>query len=228
MKKSLALIAVVVVLLGIFGCSTTSKSKAEKQIVKYDIELSKVRKASDINQRYRAPVADDSLGDVVRYAYEDDLFRSIWSATEAGWDLVIYNKSEAPIMINWDNVNYMDVDNIGHPVLISSTKLADKDKGQTPSVIVRRGSLSEKLFSATHVYQSPVTGLWVKRPLLPIDYTEAVRYKDKEIKLIIPFTVEGLSSQYEFVFKIKNVSQVPSPSNPWAGYLIDRALGATF
>jgi len=113
---------------------------------------------------------------------------------------VLYNKSEKPIMIDWNNVNYMDVDNIGHKVLISSTRFTDRDKDQVPSVIVRRGSLTEKLVSATHIYQSPLSGLLVKRPMFPIDYSEAIRYKNKEFKLMVPFTVDGLSSQYEFVF----------------------------
>jgi len=84
------------------------------------------------------------------------------------------------------------------------------------------------LVSATHIYQSPLTGLWVKRPMLPIDFGEASRYKNKEMKLIIPFTVDGLSAQYEFVFKIKDVRQVTATSNPWSSYLVDRALGVNF
>ncbi|MCB5277711.1 MAG: hypothetical protein LHW62_08460, partial [Candidatus Cloacimonetes bacterium] len=67
-----------------------------------------------------------------------------------------------------------------------------------------------------------------KRPLFPIDFSEAQRYKDKTVSLIIPFNVSGLTAQYEFVFNIKNVSQVPSPSNPWQIYLLDRTLGVSF
>lgn len=228
MKKSVALIAVVIILIGMFGCASTGKSRAEIKIVKYDIELAMVRKASDINQRYRAPVADTTLAGPVRYTYEDDLFRSIWSADEGGWNLVLYNKSEKPILIDWDNVNYMDVDNIGHTVLASGTRLADRAKDQLPSLINRRANITEKLISATHVYQSPLTSLWVKRPMLPIDFGEASRYKNKEMKLIIPFTVDGLSAQYEFVFKIKDVRQITATSNPWSSYLVDRALGVNF
>jgi len=228
MKRSLALIAIVIILLGIYGCAATSSVGGEKLIVKYDIELAMVRKASDINQRYRAPVADTTAADVVRYTYEDDLFRSIWSATEAGWDLVLYNKSEQPIMIDWNNVRYMDVDNIGHTLLISTTRFADRDKDQVPSVVPRRSNLTEKLSSATHIYQSPLTGLLVKRPLFPIDFSEALRYKGKEYKIMIPFTVDGLTAQYEFVFNIKDVRQVTAATNPWAAFLVDRAMGANF
>ncbi|MCB5286594.1 MAG: hypothetical protein LHW64_02170 [Candidatus Cloacimonetes bacterium] len=222
MQRYLIIMLLGLILIGIFGCSGSS---ADKMIVKYDVELSMVRKASDINQRYQAPVAD-TMG-VVRYAYEDDLFRSIWSATEAGWNVVLYNKSEKPLMIDWDEVSYMDVDNIGHRVLVSGTKLTERDNPQTPAVIARRGNITENLFSADHVYKSS-TGLLAKRPLWSIDYTEAKRYEGKKVRLMIPFTVDGLSAQYEFVFTIKKVSQVASTSNPWQVYLFDRSLGVSF
>ena len=224
MKRYLIITLLVLILIGIVGCSG-NRAKAKNMIVKYDVELSMVRKASDINQRYQAPVADTM--DVVRYAYEDDLFRSIWSATEAGWNLSLYNKSEEPLMIDWDNVTYMDVDNMGHRVLASGTKLDKRNDPQTPAVIPRRGDISETLYSADHVYHSS-TGVLARRPLWPVDFTEAKRYEGKTVRLIIPFTVDGLSAQYEFVFTIKNVRQVASKSNPWKLYLSDRALGVNF
>lgn len=222
MKSSLIFMLLALTLFGVFACSGSSQ---ERMIVKYDVELSMVRKASDINQRYQAPIADTL--DVVRYAYEDDLFRSIWSASEAGWDLVLYNKSEKPLMIDWDEVSYMDVDNIGHRVLSSSTKYSERNNPQTPSVIPRRGNINESLFSADHIYQSS-TGIWAKRPLWPVDFAEAQRYKGKTVRMIIPFSVDGLTAQYEFNFTIKDVRQEAAGSNPWQLYLLDRALGVNF
>lgn len=220
MQRYLILTLLGLILIGIFGCSGTSA--ADKMIVKYDVELSMARKASDINQRYQASVADTV--DVVRYAYEDHLFRSIWSANEAGWNLSLYNKSEEPLLIDWDSVSYMDVDNMGHRVLASGTKLSELGDPQTPTVIPRRGNISETLYSADHIYQSS-PGILAKRPLWPIDFTEAKRFEGKNFRLIIPFTVDGLSAQYEFVFTIKNVRKVASKSNPWKLYLKDRKSG---
>ncbi|MCK9557326.1 MAG: hypothetical protein PHQ78_00980 [Candidatus Cloacimonetes bacterium] len=224
MRKPLVFILLVAVLLGIFGCSVTGST--EKMIVKYDIELALVRKASDINQRYQAPVADTTMGNA-RYVYEDDLFRSIWSASESGWELTLYNKSEKTLTVDWDEAVYMDVDKIGRGVLVSTTKYSERNNPQTPTVIVRRGNITENLFSKDHVYQSS-TGVWAKRPLFPIDFSEAQRYKGRTVSLILPFSVDGLTSQYEFVFNIKNVSEVPSTSNPWQIFLLDRALGVNF
>lgn len=223
MRKSIISILLAAILLGMFACSGTSAS--EQMIVKYDIALTRVRKASDINQRYQAPVADTL--DQVRYAYEDDLFRSLWSASESGWDLTLYNKSEKTLTIDWDEAVYMDVDKIGRGVLSSTTKYADRNNPQTPTVVARRGNISESLFSKDHVYQS-TTGVWTKRPLFPIDFSEAERYKNKTVSLIVPFTVDGLIAQYEFIFTIKDVQQVPSTSNPWRLYLLDRTLGVNF
>ena len=222
MQRSLIITLLGLILIGIFGCSGTS---ADKMIAKYDVELSMVRKASDINQRYQASEVDTM--EVIRYAYENDLFRSLWSATEAGWNLSLYNKSEKPLMIDWDAVTYMDVDNMGHRVLASGTKLSDRNDPQTPAVIPRQGNISETLYSADHVYQSS-TGVLARRPLWSVDFTEAKPYEGKTVRLIIPFTVDEISAQYEFVFTIKNVRQVASKSNPWKLYLLDRSLGVSF
>jgi hypothetical protein len=222
MRKPILFMLLAIILLGMFACSVTGSS--EKMFVKYDIELSMVRKASDYNQRYRAPVADTL--DVVRYAYEDDLFRSIWSATEAGWNLTLYNKSEQTMTIDWDSVQYLDVDKIGHGVLVSVPNMPN-------ATMLRR--LLRSLAAATsrrHFSQRPCvsihSGVWAKRPLFPVDFSEAARYKGKSFSLIIPFTVEGLTSQYEFVFNIKDVRQEASTSNPWQLYFLDRALGVNF
>jgi len=223
MRKSILFLLLAIILLGMFACSATGKS--ERMIVKYDVELSMVRKASDINQRYRAPVADTM--DVVRYAYEDDLFRSIISTTEAGWNITLYNKSEQALMIDWDNAQYLDVDRIGRGVLVSGTRYSERNNPQTPTVIARRGNVTESLFSKDHVYQSS-TGVWAKRPLFPVDFSEASRYKGKSFSLIVPFTVDGLTSQYEFLFTIKDVRQEASTSNPWQLYFLDRTLGVNF
>lgn len=222
MQRYVIIMLLALILFGIFGCS---KKSSDKMIVKYDVELSMVRKASDINQRYQAPVADTL--DVVRYAYEDDLFRSIWSATEAGINLTLYNKSEEALKIDWEKVNYQDVDGIDHRVLVSGTKLSDINAPQPPTVIPVRGDITETLFSADHIYPSSI-GIMARRPLWSIDFAEAKRNEGKQMRLIIPFTVDGLSSQYEFVFTIKNVRQVKSSSNPWQLYLKDRSLGVNF
>lgn len=222
MKRTLFILLLIGVLMGIFSCSLNS---GEKPVVKYDIELTQVRKASDITQRYHAPIADTE--EPGRYAYEDDLFRSIWSASEAGWELSLNNKSEKPMVIDWDEVVYMDVDKMAHSVMSKDTKYAERENPQNPSAIVRRGNLNEKLFPKDYIYQSPTGGL-AKRPMFPIDYSEAQRYKGKTFSLIIPFTVDGLTAQYEFVFKIKDVRQELSANNPWTMYILDRTLGAIF
>lgn len=224
MKYAFMAMTLLFALLGLFSCA--ANYTGERNIVKYDIELIQVRKTANINQRLKAPVADTTDAALTRYVFEDDLLRSVWSADEAGWDVQIINKTEKPIMIDWDNASYMDYDNVGHSVLISATKYSDREKPQTPTVITRKGTLTEKLISATHIYQSPLTGLLVKRPLMPVDFTEASRYKGKELRMMLPFTVEGLSSQYEFIFKVKDVRQVVSSNNPWGGYQMDRALGS--
>lgn len=222
MKRYLYILLFAVLMLGLIGCSVTG---AEKMIVKYEIELTKVNPAegADADAKTRVPVANDTL-EKIRYSYEDELTQSMWFVDESGWEVTFTNKGDKPIMIDWDEVMYMDIDKMAHRILSKNTKIADKEEPQTPSIIARRGTLNETLFPADSFYQS-ATGLTNKRPIFPIEYVEAQRYKGKTFTLIIPLTVEGYSAQYEFVFTIKDVKQELSTSNPWQMYLYDRALG---
>lgn len=223
MKRYLYILLFVAVLFSFTACIGTG---GEKMIVKYEIELSKVQKVGSNETKVHVPMKDTSLEEI-RYSYEDELTRSIWFADEGGWDVTFYNKTDKPIMIDWDEVSYMDIDKIGHRVLSKNTKVAEKDEPQNPSIVARRGSLSEKLFPAEFYYQSS-TGVMSKRPMFPIDFGEAKRYENKNYSLIIPLTVEGFTAQYEFVFTIKEVKQELSTKDPWSMYLFDRTMGINY
>ncbi|MFW5628887.1 MAG: hypothetical protein ACOCG6_06625 [Candidatus Cloacimonadaceae bacterium] len=223
MKRYLNILLFAVIALSLTSCGVIGGVIGnEKMIVKYEIELSKVSKAGDEEMRTRVPEANDTL-EKIRYSYEDDLTQSMWFVDESGWEVTFTNKGDKPIMIDWDEVMYMDVDKMGHRILSKKTKLSEKEEPQDASVISRRGTLNEELFPADMYYQSS-TGLLSKRPMFPIDYGEAMRYKNKTFSLIIPLTVEGYTAQYEFIFTIKEVKQELSANDPWRMYLLDRAL----
>jgi len=120
------------------------------------------------------------------------------------------------LTINWEEGLYLDYDNIGHRLLLSSTKDADKDKPQAASTIVPRGNIVETITSADHVSMSNVLGVYVRSPLLPTDYASAVRYNGKEMKLILPISVDGITSNYEWTFKVIGVRQVAVKTS-WLG-----------
>lgn len=208
MRKLIIFILAGIILLAFAACATNSETPATKLVTKYDIALTKVTRSDASMGKVKAPVADTTLVDKLRYRYEDDLMRTIWSASENGFELTLYNASDKTITIDWDKGLYLDYDNIGHRLLPSKTKDADKDKAQVPSVISPRGNLIETIYSADHVSLSSMLNVYTRSPLLPTDYPSAVRYQGKELKLILPISADGSSMQYEYTFKIANVRQI--------------------
>lgn len=217
MKKTYLLILLALVLLFLAACASSGKAPATKQVTKYDIALTKVVRSGETNARTKAPVADTTMVNKLRYRYDDELMRTIWSASENGFELTLYNSSEKNITINWDQGIYLDYDNIGHRLLISRTKDVDKDKPQAASVINPRANLVESIFSADHSSLSSLLGVYVRTPLLPIDYASAVRYNGKEMKLILPIGVDGKSQNYEYTFKVIAVRQITVKKNTLFG-----------
>ncbi|NLO43669.1 MAG: hypothetical protein GX106_01720 [Candidatus Cloacimonetes bacterium] len=229
MKKYLYILLFAVIALSLTSCGVIDRViGGEKMIVKYEIELTKVNpiEEAQADAKTRVPVLNDTL-EKIRYSYEDELMQSMWFVDESGWEVTFTNKGDRPIMIDWDEVMYMDIDKMAHRVLSKKTKLSEKEEPQDASVIARRGTLSEELFPADMYYQSS-TGLINKRPMFPVEYGEAQRYKGKTFTLNIPLTVEGYTAQYEFVFTIKEVKQEVSATDPWRMYHTDRAIGINY
>ncbi|MDD4310727.1 MAG: hypothetical protein PHO32_10125 [Candidatus Cloacimonetes bacterium] len=213
MKQIHVLILAAVILMLLAACTTNTGTATPKMATKYDIALTKVVRSADTSGRNKAPVADSTLVNKLRYRYEDDMMRTIWSASENGFELTLYNASEKNIAINWEQGLYLDYDNIGHRLIISATKDSEKEKPQAASVIPPRGNLVETIFSADHISLSSMLGIYVHNPLLPTDYASAVRYKGKEMKVILPVVVDGVSQNYEHTFKVINVRQVAVKSS---------------
>ncbi|PKN73440.1 MAG: hypothetical protein CVU50_01620 [Candidatus Cloacimonetes bacterium HGW-Cloacimonetes-3] len=217
MRKLIFFLLAGIILLALAACATNSETSPTKLVTRYDIALTRVTRADAAMGKVKSPVADTTLVDKLRYRYEDDLMRTIWSASENGFELTLYNASDKIITIDWDKGLYLDYDNIGHRLLPSKTKDADKDKAQVPSVINPRGNLIETIFSADHVSLSAVLGIYTRTPLLPVDYASAVRYQGKELKLSLPVNVGGVDTQYEYVFNVLNVRQVAVKKNSFFG-----------
>lgn len=217
MKKLYILIPVAVMLLLLAACASNDGTQNMKLVTKYDISLMKVVKAEDPGARYKAPVADTTLVNKLRYRWEDETMRTIWSASENGFELTLYNASSKPISLNWDKALYLDYDNIGHRIVLSSGKDSEKDKPLGLSTVPPQGNLVETIFSADNISLSSLLGVYVRTPLLPTDFAAAARYVGKEMKLLLPFTIDGNSSNYEFTFRVTKVRQVQQKSSSLFG-----------
>ena len=206
-------IPLAIILLLLASCATNEQGQSTKLVTKYDIALTKVSRGNEVNIRSKPIIADTTIVNKTRYRYEDELMNTIWYASENGFELTLYNPSDKNLTLDWDKGLYLDYDNIGHRLLISSTPDSEKDKPQAPSTIAPRNNLTETIFSADHTKPSTLLGVYVRTPLLPTEYAKAVRYHGKEMKIKLPIIVDNTTYNYEFTFKIVSVRQAPSSSS---------------
>jgi hypothetical protein len=82
----------------------------------------------------------------------------------------------------------------------------ERDKPLGSSTIAPLGNLIETILSADHLSMSSLLGVYVKTPLLPTDYESAVRYIGKEMKLVLPITIDGKTMNYELSIKVTESS----------------------
>ncbi len=217
MKRAYLIFTLAFILLFLAACASNGSKKPAKLVTKYDISLIKVMKNSDTTARYKAPVADTTLVNKLRFRWEDENMRTIWSASENGFELTLYNSSTKPLSINWDKTVYLDFDNIGHKIVLSSTKDTEKDKPLGTATVAPQGNLVETIFSADNISLSSLLGLYVRTPLLPTDFASAARYIGKEMRLAIPVDVDGNTINYDLTFKITKVYQVQQKSSSLFG-----------
>ncbi|HOE55714.1 MAG: hypothetical protein QM209_03590 [Candidatus Cloacimonadota bacterium] len=213
MKRAYLIIPFAIILLLLTSCATTGEEQATKLVTKYDIALTKVSRGGDETTRSKAPVADTTLVDKLRYHYDDEFMHTIWYASENGFELTLYNASDKNIILDWEKGLYLDYDNIGHRLLISSTPDSEKDKPQSPSTIPPRSNITEIIYSADHTNPSTLLGVYVRTPLLPTEYKKAVRFNGKEMKIQLPVRIDNTTYNYEFTFKIVGVRQEQAKSN---------------
>jgi len=217
MKRAYLLMPVVIVMMLLASCATTGGEQATKLVTKYNIALTKVSRSGNETTRSKAPVADTTLVDKLRFHYDDEFMHTIWYASENGFELTFYNASDKNIMLDWEKGLYLDYDNIGHRLLISSTPDSEKDKPQSPSTIAPRTNITEIIYSADHTNPSTLLGVYVRTPLLPTEYNKAVRFNGKEMKIQLPVRVDNTTYNYEFTFKVIGVRQVEAKSNSLFG-----------
>ena len=100
MKIAYLFMPLAIILLLLTACATTGDEQATKLVTKYDIALTKVSRGGNETTRSKAPVADTTLVDKLRFHYDDEFMHTIWYASENGFELTLYNASDKNIILD--------------------------------------------------------------------------------------------------------------------------------
>ncbi|MBM3262476.1 MAG: hypothetical protein FJY97_03500 [candidate division Zixibacteria bacterium] len=114
----------------------------------------------------------------------------------------VYNLSDNPVRIDWDEVRFVDPEGNAHPVLHELVPLADGVRRQTPSVIPPQGMLSDAITPKPYVY-ADITG-WERKSIFPRSEA-AMRMKGQTFGVILPVRQETVVTTYSLSFAVSDV-----------------------
>lgn len=116
--------------------------------------------------------------------------------------LNLYNLSEEPLYVDWNQIRVVDPDGQSHGVIRKLELLSDGVRAQALSLIPPQGVLSDAVTPKNNVYMN--TSGWAQKPLFP-NSEAALSLKGRTFGLIIPVKQDESVKTYRLTFEISDV-----------------------
>lgn len=203
-----------IILIAIFSHSNCTESITPKTdypelpkyyYLKYDISLWKVEKPS---------MAKEKAGNsqITNNIYEDEFINISWAIDPLTIAFTLLNKTDHSLKIIWDEAVFVDPIGRNHRIFHSGVRYIDRNAPQPPSIIVRKGQLTDTIYPTDYVHFSDE---WEEEPILPYSesggdpellFEEGKLYIGSTIQILLPLEINGKINEYIFVFKINDVT----------------------
>lgn len=222
---------ITILFLSIFfiNCTSPSYSSLKAEIEEMDRELKREMKLEVINEINLISVErpaniSEKYGEVIitkfdslnkKYLiYNDDLIEVLFLFREKYIGLVLHNKSDHSMKINWDNSAWISPEGTSQRVIHSGVKYSEKNSLQAPSIIIRKGKLKGQLTPADNIVYDDG---WYVRPLWGYEnywksskrFKLAQQFVGKNCSILLPIQIEGIENEYIFNFEIGEPSIIP-------------------
>lgn len=123
------------------------------------------------------------------------------------------NKSESPIMIEWDRASFVDASGKAHRVIHNGIKFAEKEKFQPPTVVPPGTSVSDAAIPSDNVRFVEILGEWTTGVLVPglvnpLEDAEVRSVKALEgrtLTLFLSLDIGGQHKNYTLSIRIDSV-----------------------
>ena len=181
----------------------------------YNIGLKQVERPVEAKERYGTQkVTRIEENGAAKYSFEDEMVRIVWIPTASELSFVLTNKTDHSIKIVWDEAAFVDQDGISQRVIHAGVKHADRNNSQPPTVVVRKGTVTDLIVPSDNIYYvSGEYGGWRKAPLFPDTRApnaeelklETGKYIGKTIQVLLPLQIEDVVNEYIFIFEVQSV-----------------------
>jgi len=176
--------------------------------VHYDIGLYKVERPTQARERYgESKITKVQEKGVEKYYFEDGMVKIVWIPTPEQILFILTNNTDRSIKIVWDEAAYVDENGVSHRVMHEGVKYIFRNNPQPPTVVVRKGTITDFIFPTDKVY---FYNGWSEDPLFPTYIVEVHKgrveqYVGKTIQVLLPIQIESVVNEYIFSFKINQV-----------------------
>ena len=205
MKRNVMVVTIIALILGCAGST---------QRIGFDMSLEQVERPKDAKERFGEvnTTVVDSLGKNY-LLFEDKLVKAMFFFGYQQISLILNNKSDHTMKINWDNAAWISPTGESSRIIHSGVRLMDRNAPQSPSVIVRNGKLTDSILPSDHIYfESGQYGGWRYLALLhntgvmatdmQSELQKSQKYVGKTCGVLLPIEIEGVQNDYIFTFKI--------------------------
>ena len=119
----------------------------------YDIGLKQVERPAQAKERYgEQTITKVEEEGIYKYFFEDEMVKIVWIPTAYQVSFVLTNKTNHSIKIVWDEAAFVDVAGVSHRVMHSGVKYIDRNNPQPPTVVVRKGTITDLVIPTDNIY----------------------------------------------------------------------------
>ena len=193
MKKSVKIkLCISTVIAGVFvlvvlGCSS-------QKSVYYNVSLSNVERPSNPYEMYNGvQIVDLSANNDNNY--QDKFIDITWFYNRTSLDFKLYNKTDYPIKIDWNEVSYVDYDSLAKKIVHKDVNYVEMSKFMPCSVIPRKAYIEESIIPTDKIGFIPEYG-WMNGEFLPTSFKNekkideiASTFIGKNIKVLLPIYI---------------------------------------
>jgi len=208
-------------LIFLFGCTP-----AVKHYLLYDIHLEDVERPAEAIEQFKEQTISATGEEGYTHLFEDDLTKVLWLPDPEEFRFLLENKTDDSIRIIWNEAAYVNEKGESFRVIHAGIKYIDRDRPQLPSVVQAKEMIKDFVYPADYISlerdtwaERPMISLgWMEKPLLPYvqkggDPQEflnsAQSHLGKTLQVILPIQFEGVTYNYVFTFKIKDIYLAP-------------------
>jgi len=176
----------------------------------YQMGLKQVERPAEARDRYgEQKIEQIEEEGIAKYRFEDEMVVIVWWPTCHQVHFSLMNKTDHSIKIVWDEAAYVDPDGETHRVIHAGVKYTDANNPQPPTVIVRKGTVTDIVYPADYVYWGYRD--WVEKPLFAcsgnVERLQQVANGNvgKAFQVLLPLQIEDIINEYIFMFEIESV-----------------------